>query len=175
MDGLVIREQQLGDEAAVRRVVAAAFGRNDEADLVEQLRDHDCHVLSLVAVRGSTLIGHILFSRCDLRVGERVMDACALAPLSVDPGYQRRGVGSALTKTGLAKLAQRGGSAFVFGDPNYYQRFGFSIELAARVESPYQGPHLLAIELSPGALEQGGLLIYPAPFQGGSESPPPRS
>jgi putative acetyltransferase len=54
----------------------------------------------------------------------------------------------------------------VVGHPHFYQRFGFSPELAAPLESPFSGREsFMAVELIPGAL--GGVtgrVVYPPPF-----------
>ena len=42
--------------------IAAAFGREDEARLVEALRDGSYARLSLVAEEGGRVVGHVLFS-----------------------------------------------------------------------------------------------------------------
>jgi putative acetyltransferase len=61
-----------------------------------------------------------------------------LAPLAVAPAWQKRGIGSALVKGGLSRFElQEDGIVFVYGDPGYYQRFGFSRELAENFLPPY--------------------------------------
>ena len=46
------------------------------------------------------------------------------------------------------------------------ERFGFSAELAARVDSPYAGPAFMALELTPGALTgAAGRVRYSPPFE----------
>ncbi len=53
---------------------------------------------------------------------------------------------------------------FLLGEPEYYARFGFSIEAAAGFETPYPSDHFMAIELQPGGLEEKGVVVYAAPF-----------
>lgn len=60
---MLIRQEKPGDAVAIRVVNEAAFGRPDEADLVDRLRRDDAVILSLVAERNCEIIGHILFSR----------------------------------------------------------------------------------------------------------------
>lgn len=62
MRGITIRREQPGDEAAVHRVNALAFGGLDEATIVDALRANGGVTLSLVAELEGTLVGHILFS-----------------------------------------------------------------------------------------------------------------
>ena len=142
---MVIRDEGLHDRTAVRAVVEAAFARRDEADLVDRLYAYrDCE-LSLVAVEGDDVVGHVLFS--PLRAPFR---ALALAPVAVVPYRQRRGIGSRLIHAGLAR-ARSGGweGVFVLGDPGYYRRFGFDPALARGFVSLYAGPYLIALALGP--------------------------
>jgi len=184
----IIREEQPGDRADVRAVVVAAFGRSDEADLVERLQAAGEVVLSLVAVAPGhsgvadppatdgvpdgasgeggegTIVGHVLFSLLPLSGGEEAVAAAALAPLAVHPDQQRRGVGAALVREGLARLeARQLPAVVVLGDPDYYQRFGFRADLAARLIAPFSGGAFMAIELQPGSLANDGLAAHYAP------------
>jgi len=69
---------------------------------------------------------------------------------------QGRGVGSRLVRGGLQRLAEAGCQvATLLGDPAYYARFGFSSDLAGRIEAPHRvrGAGFQAIELVAGALD----------------------
>jgi putative acetyltransferase len=53
-----------------------------------------------------------------------------------------------LIEAGLAQLKDAGWEGvFVDGEPAYYQRFGFSADLARGFQSPYSGPFLMALSL----------------------------
>jgi putative acetyltransferase len=93
--------------------------------------------------------------------------ALSLAPLSVAPRYQRRGIGTALVNEGLRICRDSGHQiVVVLGDPAFYARVGFSVKLAEPLRSPYAGPHLMALELVKGALDLiDGELRYPPPFR----------
>jgi putative acetyltransferase len=159
---VIIRDEQAADRAAVRRVIAAAFARSIEADLVERLRDDGDVVLSLVAVEGDQVIGHVMFSRMDAP-----FRALALAPVAVTPERQRAGVGSRLIRDGLdrARLAGWDG-VFVLGDPHYYRRFGFDPALARGFASAYAGPHLMACALGGALPIREGTIAYASAFDG---------
>jgi putative acetyltransferase len=52
----------------------------------------------------------------------------ALGPVSVDPEFQRRGVGSEIIQAGLQALREQGAKGCVLlGDHRYYHRFGFVV------------------------------------------------
>jgi putative acetyltransferase len=92
----------------------------------------------------------------------------ALAPMAVLPEFQNQGLGSALVRRGLEVCKEQGHRiVIVLGHPHFYQRFGFSSNLAARLESPYSGREsFMAGELIPGALDGvAGRVQYPPPFE----------
>src|SRR4051794_7316154 len=57
-----VRPENPDDPEAVREVNRLAFGRADEARLVDALRDGGYARLSLVAEEGGLVVSHILFS-----------------------------------------------------------------------------------------------------------------
>jgi putative acetyltransferase len=94
--------------------------------------------------------------------------ALGLAPLSVLPQWQRRGIGSALIEAALQRArAQECRAIFVLGDPDYYGRFGFRTDLAAGFSSPYAGPHFMVLSLGgplplvSGRVEYAGAFANP--------------
>jgi len=60
---MLVRIEKPEDCAAIRFVNEQAFGRRDEADLVDRLRDQEVVLASFVAEVGGRIAGHILFSR----------------------------------------------------------------------------------------------------------------
>lgn len=58
----MIRLERSGDEDGIRQVNEAAFGRPDEAALVDALRGSEAVICSLVAEEQERVIGHVLFS-----------------------------------------------------------------------------------------------------------------
>jgi putative acetyltransferase len=58
----VVRPETPEDRAAIREVNRLAFGRDDEARLVDLLRAGGYARVSLVAEADAQIVGHILFS-----------------------------------------------------------------------------------------------------------------
>ena len=164
---LKLREEAPADYDAIREVNRLVFGGEDEARLVDQLREDGEVIASLVAVDEEQVVGHILFSELPIETELRVLRGAALAPMAVRPGRQRSGIGSALVQRGLEVCGERGVEiVVVVGHPEYYPRFGFSAELATRLRAPLSGEAFMALELAPGALAGGvtGTVRYAKAF-----------
>jgi putative acetyltransferase len=155
VDNMTLRREHAEDHGAIRAVNEAAFGRPDEADLVDQLRKEGAVLASFVAESDSEIVGHILFSRMLIDTESGLVPAAALAPLAVVPGHQRLGVGGRLVRHGLDWLRGREEQVvIVLGHPEYYPRFGFSSDRARALKSPFPAEALMALELTPGALDR---------------------
>lgn len=121
-----IRIETPPDIVAVRQVNITAFQRENEANLVDQLRG-GLATFSLVAVEARQIVGHICFSPVSIlgEGGENLL-LLGLAPIAVLPEYQRQGIGTLLIQHGLKACAEFGSQAVVvLGNPQYYTRFGF--------------------------------------------------
>lgn len=161
-----IRHETHANHDAIREVNRLAFGREDEARLVDALREGGYARVSLVAEEHSEVVGHILFSDLSIVTPHGIVEALALAPMVVLPSRQRQGIGSLLVREGLRVCREAGHRiVVVLGHPEFYPRFGFSAGLAERLRSPFSGPAFMAVELVPGALKGiEGEVRYPPPF-----------
>ncbi|MFZ6026149.1 MAG: GNAT family N-acetyltransferase [Chloroflexota bacterium] len=164
---LTIRPETAADDAAVYEVNKLAFDNRDaEPQLVAALRGLP-GTISLVAELDGQIVGHILFSQLQIQTPAETVSALSLAPLAVRPGFQNRGIGSALTRCGLDECKARGHKiVIVLGHAGYYPRFGFSAVLAEPLDGPWGGgEHWMALELVPGALDGvRGKVIFPKAF-----------
>lgn len=151
-----IRAEKPEDIEAIHRVNAAAFEREGEADLVDQLRGV-ASTFSFVAVESGQIVGHIFFSPVAI-AGECADDllVLGLAPVAVLPNYQRQGIGTLLIQYGLKECDRLGFKAvFVLGSPEYYSRFGFVPAKAKRLKCEYLVPDeaFMVLEIENDALE----------------------
>ncbi len=164
---MIIRDEENMDLAAIHAVNAAAFPTPAEAILVDALRELAHPLVSLVAVDGETVVGHIMFTPVSLS-GHSDLSIMGLAPMAVAPGKQRRGVGSALVRAGLERCRQLlVGGVVVLGHPEYYPRFGFLPATRFSLVSEYEVPEeaFLALELRAGYFEGvSGTIRYHAAF-----------
>ena len=119
-----IRKEEAKDHEAIHQLNLIAFDNSPEAALVDKLRYSCEEFVSFVAVEDGSVIGHILFTPATVEDCPAV--GMGLAPMSVVPSQQRKGIGSRLVRHGLEFL-RNGGCPFVvvLGHPEYYPRFGF--------------------------------------------------
>ncbi len=83
------------------------------------------------------VVGHVAFSPVGLTSDAR-FTGYLLAPLAVRPDCQARGLGTALVREGMRRVGGPGVDVlFVYGDPGYYGRFGFSAAAADGFEAPF--------------------------------------
>jgi putative acetyltransferase len=164
---LQIRRETSADHRAVSVLNEAAFGSDQESRLVEKLREQGFSRVSLIAAVNARIVGHILFSTLRIETDSGPREALSLAPMCVEPDYQRLGIGSALVRRGLDDCRQSGHEiVLVLGHPAFYSRFGFSSTLAETLHSPFGGGDAwMACELVPRALVGVvGRVVYPPPF-----------
>jgi putative acetyltransferase len=152
---VTIRREEAEDFDAVRHVNERAFGRTEEAELVDRLRGAGKSALSLVASDGGQVIGHIMFSPTTVESEGGDFEALMLAPLAILPEYQRQGVGSKLVTTGLEECRRlEWDLMLVVGHAEYYPRFGFTKARSRGIGCEFEVPDeaWMVIELSDGAL-----------------------
>lgn len=161
---IAIRHETASDQSAIRRVHERAFPTPAEAAIVDALRAAGAVILSLVAGPAATICGHILFSPVIVTTAAGERAAVGLAPLAVDPDWQRRGIGARLVREGLDVLRREGHPAVVvLGHPDYYPRFGFApaSRFGLRWEHPCPDEAFMAVALTPHGLDGGpGVVRY---------------
>ena len=128
-DQILIRPETTADIVAIqdltrRAFLGKAYSQGDEQDLINHLRDGGALALSLVAVVDGKIVGHVAFSPGS--AGDGTEGWFALGPISVEPVWQRRGIGGGLIRAGLARLAaMQARGCVLIGDTAYYSQHGF--------------------------------------------------
>ncbi len=131
------------DRDDIRRVHLCAFPEG-EREIVSKLainllsEETTPQTISLVAETEGVVVGHVAFSPVIIDNKEN-LQGYILAPLGVKPNYQGLRIGSKLIGSGIQQLLKMGANIlFVYGDPKYYSRFGFSAEAAYGYTTPYK-------------------------------------
>jgi putative acetyltransferase len=156
---ITLRHETPADVGAITTLTAAAFlhaehSSHTEQFIVNALRAAGALTLSLVAEQNGTPIGHASVSPVVLSNG--AAGWYGLAPVSVLPASQNRGIGSRLIRQLLAELQERhAAGCVVLGDPNYYGRFGFHHvgPEKVRLPGPVDPRRVLVAGLVDGAFE----------------------
>lgn len=175
ISSLVIREETPADYPEVEAIIKQAFSDEihsggTEHELVRRLRKTNAFIpgLSLVAVLEDRLVGHILLTRVHIRNEQQQCETLALAPVSVHPEFQGKGIGGKLIITSHQKAKKLGfSSILLIGHDAYYPRFGYRPAHSFGITFPFDAPpeNCMAAELIPGALDKiGGHVVYPDVF-----------
>src|SRR5690625_2815053 len=161
----IIRQERESDYELTEKVVKTAFASADQSDqnehkLVSRIRQSDAFILelSLVAARkdNDEILGHILLSKVLIDNGNQKTESLALAPISVLPDYQNKGIGKSLIQKALAKAKElEFQSVVVLGHPEYYPKLGFRKSSLWQIKAPFEVPEevLMALELQEGSLD----------------------
>ncbi|HOC28740.1 MAG TPA: N-acetyltransferase [Treponemataceae bacterium] len=158
---ITIRLETQEDYRAVEEMTRDAFWNLyvpgcDEHYLCHIIRDHPDFVpeLDFVAELDGVIVGSIMYTKAWL-IGEdqERVEILAFGPLCVRPGYQRRGIGTALIeKTRTLAREMNIPAIVIYGDPHNYCKHGFKNGIDYRV-SDMNGEHpagLLVLELESG-------------------------
>jgi len=164
MTAIRVRPERSSDTHAIGELIRSAFlgkpyAEGDEAELVEALRAQAALSVALVAERDGLVVGQVAFSPA--RASDGTPGWYALGPLAVLPAHQRGGIGSALVRAGLDRIAELGaGGCILVGDPSYYARFGF--RLSPESAPPGQPSEFFMVKLLRGQLPVGPVHFHAA-------------
>lgn len=173
---LKIRKEEEKDHGKVFDLIEEAFREMEHSDhqehfLVEKLRKSEAFIpeLSLVAEDDNgEIAGHILFTKITVEGGGQSFPSLALAPVSVKPEYQNKGVGARLILQGHHIAKELGyESVILLGHENYYPRFGYEKTSNFGISFPFEIPEEngMAIELVKDGLKNvHGIVRYPKEF-----------
>ena len=170
---MLIRTATDSDRDAILNIHLLAFPESENdivAKLAIDLLDERSTpaTLSLVAETDGAVVGHVAFSPVKI-VGNDHLLAYTLAPLAVRPDYQKQRIGTQLIESGKQTLINKGTHLlFVYGDPDYYGRFGFNTQDAEHYLPQYKlqypfGWQAVVLNRLPGK-EQPGQIVCVAPL-----------
>ena len=135
-----IREEKQEDYGAVRFVNNQAFGQPEEGRIVDKLREACKETISLVAVSGEKIVGHIFFSPATIDHQDGQVVGMGLAPMAVLPEFQNQGIGSLLVKEGIRRIKETDCPfILVLGHEKYYPRFGFQLASKYGIRCQWEG------------------------------------
>lgn len=170
-----LRQENIEDFEQVFNIIEEAFKTEPFSDfteqyLVERLRKSGAFIpeLSIVAENEHEIIGHVLITKIKIINDANSFESLALAPVSVKPAYQNKGIGGQLILTAHAKAMALGYTSIVIlGHEDYYPRFGYERASKFDIELPFEAPdeNCMAIELVEGSLKEvNGMVEYAKEF-----------
>ena len=174
---IIIRPERNTEYSKTEAIIQKAFLNEEYSDkkehlLVNKIRKSDAFIpeLSLVALnQDEDVVGHILLSKIKIIDSNNEVDSLALAPVSVTPEHQKKGIGSQLIHAALKKAKDLGyHSVIVLGHKDYYPKFGFKPASLWNIQAPFEVPDdvFMALELTPHSLKKvQGVVHYSKAFE----------
>ena len=157
-----IRLEEEKDYRSVEYMTREAFWNVYKPGCVEHLLVHKIRKvpvfvkeLSFVACNEDKIVGNIIYSKAKVINKNIEFEVLCLGPIGVLPAYQGQGIGSLLMNYSIEKAEQLGHKGIIlFGNPNYYQRFGFvnAKEYGIQTSSGENFEEFMALELYDGGL-----------------------
>lgn len=151
---LTIRPEIASDDHAIEKLHERAFGPGRYARTAYRLREgvrHEAN-LSFTALVGTLVVGSIRLTR----IVAGGVPALLLGPLTVEPAFEKRGIGMALVARSLEAARAHGHRLVILvGDEPYYNRAGFRRVPMGRLSmpGPVDAQRLLYLDLVEGAFD----------------------
>lgn len=172
---ITIRQEEPKDYKLVEAIIEAAFKTevfSDQSEhfLVARLRKSTAFIpeLSLVAVLNGEIVGHILLTKIKINNDTQSFNSLALAPVSVHPNYQKKGIGGQLIKASHQIAKELGFQSIVLlGHEDYYPRFGYEMTSKYSIKLPFEAPEVncMILELVENGLKDvSGVVEYNKAF-----------
>lgn len=172
---LQYRTEQPKDFAEVAQLIEAAFATEVHSDhrehhLVARLRLSPAFIpkLSIVAELEGQILGHILLTKAHIQNEQQKIETLALAPVSVLPEAQNKGIGRSLIREAHQRATVLGFASIVLlGHADYYPRLGYVPASRYKVSFPFDAPdeNCMIVALQANSLDGiCGKVVYPAAF-----------
>ena len=168
---ITIRGERPDDSRRITDIVRRAYAHVSYSDhrehlMIERLRETDAYIpaLSLLAEIGEEAVGHILLTQAQIQSERSAVATLALAPLSVVPEAQSRGVGKRLVVAAHQRAVELGFRTIVLiGIPTYYPQFGYERMSRYPITLPFDAPdeNCMILPLKPQSLDNvAGVVQY---------------
>jgi putative acetyltransferase len=160
-----VRREQISDCDSIRDIIRAAFADNphsqhNEQSIVAKLRAANALTVSLVAVDGAEIVGHVACS--PVWINNKKSNWFGLGPVAVRPDRQGHGIGAMLVRASIERLKSFNAEGIVLlGEPAYYGRFGFTAQSELKLPG---APASYFLCLSLGGDIASGVVSYHAAF-----------
>ncbi|AEI35850.1 GNAT family N-acetyltransferase [Francisella salina] len=146
-----IRYETLKDQEQIYNLISEAFDTKDEERLVRLLHTDHQSLISLVAeTDNGNIIGQAILSKMTTEKSTN-LKIYGLAPMSVVPEYQHKGIGTKLIEMMIKEARVNSIDAiFVLGHPSYYPKFGFKSTTTYKIKCEYDVPEdvFMVLDLS---------------------------
>jgi predicted N-acetyltransferase YhbS len=157
-----LRPEEEKDHRQVEELTREAFWNVhfpgcDEHLLIHNLRKAKEFIrdLDFVVIDNNEIVGNIVYVEAKVKENDKEHTVLTFGPLSVLPKYQNKGISGKLINYTIQLAKETGYKAIIiYGDPEYYKRFGFKESKAYHItnkEGKYPAA-LLVLELYPNAL-----------------------
>ena len=159
---LTISPETADDALAIERLHERTFGPGRYARTAYRIREGKGHALELsfTARINTLLVGSVRLT--PICIGET--KALLLGPLTVEPPFRERGVGTRLIERALKQAKAKGHRLVVLvGDEPYYGKSGFKMipKDVVKMPGPVDAERLLVAELAGGAFANVSGMIRP--------------
>lgn len=176
---ITIRPEKENDYKEIAELIEQAFkddphSDHKEQELVEKLRKTDDYLneFSLVAFddddKNDKIIGHIMLSKSKIVNGDKEVESLTLAPMSILPECQNKGVGTKMVIEAILLAKEAGHQSInVLGHPEYYPKFNFKKASDFNIKVDFDVPEdaLMVLELQEDALKDvSGTIKYSKAF-----------
>lgn len=172
---ITIRQENTEDYNTVAMLIENAFkterfSDHQEQFLVDRLRKSPTFIpeLSMVAEMDNNIVGHILLTKIAINNESSSFKSLALAPVSVSPLHQKKGIGSLLIKAAHTKAKELDFRSIVLlGHETYYPRFGYELTSKYNIQFPFDIPQkycMVKALTKDGLKGVSGLVEYPEAF-----------
>jgi len=128
MSEIEFRRAIEGDAKEILRVMAQAFGRAPDSERYEHDRENIARKIDehWVLVREEEIVGAMHIKRDEIQVGRAIVAKADVGEVCIAPGYQGKGLGTALMRMTVKQLRKDGYPLSRLGGyRRFYERFGW--------------------------------------------------